>query len=96
MNYLLALAAVLFLTLPYNAHASTYTARDAQGNVVRLWMDEKCSGPSWLALKKATFHYQGKDYEARWMAIGDAIVVFDSNGDVTPLPKSVFKKDVEV
>jgi hypothetical protein len=96
MKRLYAAVLLFFVSLAFAApSAKVYTAQDAQGNIVRLF-DAKCEGPTWMAMKKAAFHYQGKDYDACWMAVGNTIILFDSAGDVTPLPKEVFKPETSV
>jgi hypothetical protein len=86
------LSVVLAVALP--AFAESYSARDEQGNVVRI-SDEPCADtPAWMNLKKAEMHYRGKDYKACWVSVGGVVIVFDDNGDATPVPAQMFTKDV--
>jgi hypothetical protein len=63
------------------------------GNLVRI-TTEPCEGaPTWLGLFKAHMHYQGVDYLACWREAGGAVLVFDSDGDLTPIPVQAFTKD---
>jgi len=94
MKALQVLVLILATFVLSDATATTFSATDGQGNMVRLF-EQKCDGPEWLNLKRAYFRFQGKDYDACWLAIGNTVVIFDSAGDVTPLPKNVFKPDVE-
>jgi hypothetical protein len=95
MKYLLALAAVVWLTIPFNADAASYVAKDGE-NWVRIY-DEPCTASSeWLKLKRAVMFYKGKEYAACWMVFQQAILVFDSEMDLTPVPMQNFKRDVEV
>lgn len=95
MNYLLAFAAVLFLTLPFNSEAASYVAKDGD-NWVRIY-DEPCEVVTgWLKMKKAVMHYRGNDYQACWMTFNQAILILDSEMDLTPVPITAFKKDAQI
>jgi hypothetical protein len=60
---------------------------------VRLTL-EPCEGaPAWLGLRKAEMRYEGVDYLACWREVGGAVLVFDSNEDLTPIPAAAFSKD---
>lgn len=97
VRWLLLLAFALALALVFSGRAfadDTYSARDQSGNSVRL-LDEPCAVTSgWLKLRKAEMRYQGKDYGACWVLVGKVVLVFDDNGDVTPLELHRFTKDV--
>ena len=89
-----ALAIAGAMVFSGRAFADTYTLRDEAGSVVRL-LEEPCEGPpAWLGLRKATVLYHGKDYDACWVGVGQVVVVFDSNGDATPIPAAQFTKDL--
>jgi hypothetical protein len=95
MKYLLALAAVVWLTLPFTADAASYVAKDGE-NWVRIY-DEPCEVVTgWLKMKKAVMHYKGQDYQACWMTFNQAVLILDSEMDLTPVPIQSFKKDVGV
>jgi hypothetical protein len=50
--------------------------------------------PEWLGLFKARRCItEGVDYLACWREAGGAVLVFDSNGDLTPIPVQAFTKD---
>lgn len=77
------------------AFGASYYMQDREGNMVILY-DEPCPQPGWLSgWKKAALTYKGKDYEACWIGLGDNVMVFDSSGDVTPVPVRAFKKAAE-
>ena len=94
MWFRIALLVVLVLLLSaIPVHAATYSFADQGGNMVRL-TEEPCPTVSgWMKLNKAEMKYQGKNYEACWLLIGQTVLVFDSAGDVTPIPLGAFKKD---
>ena len=71
----------------------TLIAGDPAGNWVRIY-DAPCPvAGGWLAMRRAEMHYEGTDYGACWLQADDRIVVFDSAGDISPLPISAFRKD---
>lgn len=83
---------VCLLLVGTMALGATYTMQDRQGNVVMLY-DQPCEQRGWFSTwKKAQVKYQGKDYEACWSAVGGNVLVFDSAGDLTPVPIQMFRK----
>jgi hypothetical protein len=91
MNYLLALAAVVFLTLPYNAHAKpVYTA--SEQNVSLTLHTEDCAFKDTVAMPlKATWTENGVTVEGCWIPRPDLKVVLF----YFPADKSVFAVGME-
>jgi hypothetical protein len=86
-------AVLLFFVSP--VFAASYVAKDGE-NWVRIY-DEPCTASSdWLKLKRAVMFYKGKEYAACWMVFQQAILVFDSEMDLTPVPMQNFKKDTQI
>lgn len=75
------------------ASAETYSAKDSEGNIVTL-TDKPCDGLlPWIRMWQALMRYRGKDYKACWFPVSEVVIVFDDNGDVTPIEKERFNKD---
>lgn len=86
------LLALLLIALP--ANAESYTAKDSRGNSVTI-TDKPCGLPWFTGWQKAVMRFEGKNYEACWRTKGASIVVFDSDGDISSIPVSMFEKDAE-
>lgn len=69
---------------------------DSKGNSIRLTKAPCPNVSGWLAMSAAEMVYEGKQYKACWVLIGQTILVFDSNGDATPIPANAFKPEVGV
>lgn len=86
------IAAMLVVLGEKFAYGASYELRDRAGNVVVL-LDAPCEQGGWLAgWRRATLHYDGKDYAACWVAMGEMVMVLDSSGDVTPVPRAAFRR----
>lgn len=72
---------------------TTYSTTDGSGNTVRLTLEPCPDAPGWLTLRRAEMRYEGVDYAACWVALGQTVIVFDSNEDITPVPAQSFQKD---
>lgn len=66
---------------------------DREGNSIRLTKEPCPNVSGWLAMSVAQMVYEGKKYLACWVLVGTTVVVFDSNGDATPIPAMAFKQD---
>lgn len=49
----------------------------------------------WLKLGKAYMIYKGREYEACYIVVKDIVLIFDSGGDVSPIPLQMFKRDID-
>lgn len=76
------------------AHAASYEFRSGRNHVVLR--DAPCKVGGWLAnWKTASLTYEGRDYEACWIAQGQVILLLDNSGDLTPVPIEAFKRMTE-
>jgi hypothetical protein len=86
-------AVLLFFVSP--VFAASYVAKDGE-NWVRIY-DEPCEVVTgWLKMKKAVMHYKGQDYQACWMTFNQAVLILESEMDLTPVPIQSFKKDTQI
>lgn len=91
----LIVLAVILVLFAVSAHAQNMVSRDGDGNVVTL-MTAKCTISPWTTeWLTASFLYHGRVFAACWRLQGKTVVIFDSGGDITPLPMSIFKPEVK-
>ena len=99
MKYLLALAAVWFLTLPYNAHAEA-VFEATQGDIRVVLHSDDCALKEVSNLpKKAVWHENGKQIEGCWgpnPQLGVIAMYFAADRTVGLAPIQAFKRLVGV
>lgn len=91
----LVLAALLVTTVyATGAYATTFSLKADNGDQITL-MESPCTHSPWFKdWQAARFIYRGKTYEACWRLVGgDTVLVFDSGGDISPVPMGAFRKD---
>lgn len=69
---------------------------DGSGNSIRLTKAPCPNVSGWLSMSAADMTYEGKKYKACWVMVGNMVLVFDSNGDATPIPAQAFKPEIGV
>ena len=69
-------------------------AKASNGDSIRLTKEPCPNTSGWLAMSSAEMFYQGKSYKACWVKVGPYVLVFDDNGDVTPLPAGAFEPEL--
>lgn len=92
----LALAAALYSAKVAAEEAGTtysIVGRPKPGDLIRLTLEPCQDAPAWLNLRRAEMRYEGIDYVACWFALGQMVIVLDSNDDATPIPLRNFTKD---
>ena len=85
---------VLLYFFPRLAKAGdSFIFNSPNGDFVRLYSEPCVFSSGWLKLKKASFKYQGKDYEACWMQYQGQVLLIDAAMDASVIPIRAFKKD---
>jgi len=69
---------------------------DGKGNSIRLTKAPCPNVSGWLSMSAAEMVFEGKQYKACWVMVGTVVLVFDSNGDATPIPAQAFKPETQV
>ena len=70
-------------------------AKGPTGDSVRLTKAPCLLTSGWLKFATAEMHWRGKTYKACWVKVGQTVLVFDDNGDVTPIPAQMFQPEVD-
>lgn len=87
------IAALCLAAIATAACGESYSYTDGQGNRVTLHTEDCKQATGWLKMKRASIRWQGKDYDACWFAIRDAVVLIDESGDAGMVPTRAFRQD---
>lgn len=88
-------AALLIAAAPtYAGEVYTWTA--GNGDRVSLFDDACPNASGWMPMHRAEFFYRGKSYKACWALLRNIVLIFDEDGDITPIPVDKFSKDTSV
>jgi hypothetical protein len=69
--------------------------QNTAGDSVRITQEPCLVSSGWLKLGKAYMIYKGREYEACYIVVKDIVLIFDSGGDVSPIPLQMFKRDID-
>lgn len=83
---------LLLYAVSYAEETRRFSVEDQNG---KLTIDAKpCVVGGWFEKwKSASWFYQGKSYEACWTVQNGVVVVIDSTGIVSAIPREVFKRE---
>lgn len=89
---ILIFGTLLYAVRSYAEETRRFSVEDQNG---KLTIEAKaCSLGGWFASwRSARWFYQGKPYEACWSVQNGVVVVIDSTGIVSAIPREAFKRE---